>query len=85
MIPKKPVSLPAFMKDTIMKEKLFALLLSFTGIGVMGQNHTFKPPIMGWSSWNTYRVNISDSLICRQANAMVSLGLKEKGYLNSAA
>ena len=68
------------MKDTIMKEKLFALFLSFTGIGVMGQNHTFKPPIMGWSSWNTYRVNISDSLICRQANAMVSLGLKEKGY-----
>ena len=23
----------------------------------------FNPPIMGWSSWNTYRVNINDSLI----------------------
>ena len=63
----------------IMK-KLFALLLSLTGCVAMGQNRTFEPPIMGWSSWNTYRVNISDSLICRQADAMVSLGLKEKGY-----
>lgn len=26
-------------------------------------------PIMGWSSWNTYRVNISDSLIMRQCTA----------------
>ena len=25
-------------------------------------------PIMGWSSWNTYRVNISDTLIMKQAN-----------------
>ena len=29
---------------------------------------------MGWSSWNTYRVNISDSLIMRQADAMVEKG-----------
>lgn len=38
------------------------------------------PPIMGWSSWNTYHVNISDSLILRQADALVSTGLKEAGY-----
>ncbi len=35
---------------------------------------------MGWSSWNTYRVNISDSLIMRQADALVSSGLKDAGY-----
>ena len=35
-----------------------------------------ETPIMGWSSWNTYRVNISDSLIKRQADAMVDQGLK---------
>src|SRR5574344_185929 len=40
----------------------------------------FSPPVMGWSSWNTYRVNISDSLIRRQADAMVSLGLRDAGY-----
>lgn len=37
-------------------------------------------PTMGWSSWNTYHVDISDSLIMRQADAMVSLGLKQAGY-----
>lgn len=39
-----------------------------------------EPPVMGWSSWNTYRVNISDSLICRQADAMRELGLDRVGY-----
>ncbi len=38
------------------------------------------PPIMGWSSWNTFHVNISDSLIRTQADAMVRLGLKDLGY-----
>ena len=37
-------------------------------------------PTMGWSSWNTYGVNISDALIRRQADAMVSKGLKAVGY-----
>lgn len=37
-------------------------------------------PTMGWSSWNTYRVNISDSLIMKQADAMVSTGLSNLGY-----
>ena len=40
----------------------------------------FEPPVMGWSSWNTYRVNISDSLIMKQADAMVDKGLKEVGF-----
>ena len=37
-------------------------------------------PTMGWSSWNTYGVNINDALIRRQANAMVSKGLLGVGY-----
>lgn len=38
--------------------------------------------MMGWSSWNTYRVNISDELIKKQADALVRNGLKEAGYTN---
>lgn len=41
---------------------------------------TELPPVMGWSSWNTYYVDINDSLIRRQADAMVSTGLKKAGY-----
>lgn len=40
----------------------------------------FLPPLMGWSSWNTYRVNINEELIKKQADALVSTGLKEAGY-----
>ena len=37
-------------------------------------------PTMGWSSWNTYGVNINETLIKRQADAMVSKGLKGVGF-----
>ncbi|MDO4335526.1 MAG: family 78 glycoside hydrolase catalytic domain [Bacteroidales bacterium] len=42
--------------------------------------HAVKTPVMGWSSWNTYHVDISDPLIRSQADAMVELGLKDAGY-----
>ena len=37
-------------------------------------------PTMGWSSWNTFGINISDAIICQQADAMVSTGLKDVGF-----
>ena len=37
-------------------------------------------PTMGWSSWNTFGVNISENIIKQTANAMVSTGLLEAGY-----
>ena len=43
-----------------------------------------KPPLMGWSSWNAYMVDISDSIITHQADLMVEKGLKDAGdrYVN---
>ncbi len=35
---------------------------------------------MGWSSWNTFALNISESIIKGQADAMVSKGLFDAGY-----
>lgn len=58
-------------------KKLFVGLGVLVAPGLMAQQAT---PIMGWSSWNTYRVHISDSLIRKQADAMVAQGLKEVGY-----
>ncbi len=37
-------------------------------------------PIMGWSSWNNYRIHINDSIIRNQADAMVRSGMAEAGY-----
>ena len=35
---------------------------------------------MGWSSWNTFGINISESIIKGQADAMVSQGFSSVGY-----
>ena len=36
--------------------------------------------MMGWASWNNYRVNISEEIIKSQADAMVRLNLQDAGY-----
>lgn len=64
---------------------IFKKFVSLCAIGIMplavySQLCKSVPPIMGWSSWNTYRVNISESLIKKQADAMVARGLKDAGY-----
>jgi len=49
-------------------------------MAVMGVEAQHVAPIMGWSSWNTYHVDISEQLIRRQADAMVRTGLMDAGY-----
>ena len=44
------------------------------------QTPAYKPPLMGWASWNTFYFNISESLIKGQADAMVNQGLSAAGY-----
>ena len=57
-----------------MKSKLLlaALLLTATS-----SNAQVATPTMGWSSWNTFAVNISEDIIKGQADAMVNQGLKD--------
>ncbi|MDO4163394.1 MAG: alpha-galactosidase [Bacteroides sp.] len=57
------------------------LLISFLASPLRAEEgEKFLPPLMGWSSWNTYRVDISEELIRKQADAMLSQGLKDVGY-----
>ena len=57
-----------------------------TSTGAMTENNpNSKPlrpqtPIMGWSSWNHFHVNIDENIIKAQADFMVSTGMKEAGY-----
>lgn len=51
-------------------------ILWLTNLMAFAQNG----PTMGWSSWNTYGVNINERLIKCQADAMVSKGLKDVGF-----
>ena len=40
-----------------------------------------RTPTMGWSSWNTFALNINEDLIQGQADAMHQNGLQKAGYL----
>ena len=40
-----------------------------------------KTPPMGWNSWNKFACDINESLIRQTADAMVSTGMKDAGYL----
>ena len=60
-----------------MKQTFVALTawLSLFSVG-----HAQDTPLMGWSSWNSFGFQISEQIICQQADAMVSSGLKDAGY-----
>ena len=59
-----------------MKTKLFFLGMILSAASVGAQ----EGPTMGWSSWNTYGLNVNENLIKTQADAMVSKGLKAVGF-----
>ena len=44
------------------------------------ENDVRKTPLMGWSSWNTFRNRISHELIVETAKAMKEKGLLDAGY-----
>lgn len=59
-----------------MRRLFFCCCLVWMQLSLMAQGG----PTMGWSSWNTYGVNINDALIRRQADAIVAKGLKVVGF-----
>src|SRR4051794_26539646 len=38
-------------------------------------------PQMGWNTWNTFACNINEKLIKEAADAMVSSGMRDAGYV----
>ncbi|MEC0089692.1 cohesin domain-containing protein [Paenibacillus macquariensis] len=78
------------------KNKIFAMFLitvlfitlCFTGIGSQKAYASHQAddtlgatPPMGYSTWNAVRFNVSDALIRKVADSMVSTGLRDLGYL----
>lgn len=55
------------------------LLIPFAVMSTMAVR-AIVPPTMGWASWNAYRVNISEEIICKAADEMLQKGLKDVGY-----
>ena len=57
-------------------KKLFILAL----LAVAATANAQRTPTMGWSSWNTFALNINEQLIRQQADAMHNTGLQEAGF-----
>ncbi|MBR6974363.1 MAG: glycoside hydrolase family 27 protein, partial [Bacteroidaceae bacterium] len=55
---------------------MIASILALWGQGCLAQDK----PTMGWSSWNTFALNISEEIIKGQATAMRTQGFYKVGY-----
>ena len=66
------------MKKSIQIKILALSLLVLTTTSLYGQSA--KTPIMGWSSWNNFGINIDEAMIRQQADALVASGLYDAGY-----
>jgi len=53
-------------------------IFSFLSVSLFAKKS--NTPIMGWSSWNHFRVNIDEKMIREQADAMISSGMYAAGY-----
>ena len=47
----------------------------------MPSNGLAKTPPMGWNSWNKFRSKVDDKAVREIADAMVSNGMKDAGYI----
>lgn len=63
-----------------MTKTLFTTVLALVTLCMNAQDKTELGPTMGWSSWNTFGINISETVIKQQADAMVSKGYNAAGY-----
>ncbi len=59
------------MRKTILLSALLAAAISASAQ---------RTPTMGWSSWNTFALNINEQVIRQQADVMHTSGLQEAGY-----
>lgn len=62
------------------KKLCLAVISAFISLFIAEAQGKDQKPLMGWSSWNVYNININQEKIEKQAQALVDLGLKDLGY-----
>lgn len=65
-----------FFTSSNLRSAAASIVVSAIAASVNAQDR----PTMGWSSWNTFALNISESVIKKQASAMRTQGLLKAGY-----
>ena len=70
------------MKNRRLKKCMIILLsFFFTQLHAQKFEGLAQTPPMGWNSWNTFQTKISEKLVMETADAMVSSGMKDAGYI----
>ena len=72
-------NMKSYKMKTASKKIICQLIIVFFINGLLFAQEA-KPPIMGWSSWNNFRVHIDEKMIREQADAMITSGLYDAGY-----
>ena len=65
---------------SVAKQLVFVCLLTST-LAVVAQNKLAATPPMGWNSWNHFAEKVDDATIRATADALVSSGLRDAGYI----
>ena len=68
------------MSSRLLLLLITALLCTAPAAAQKAEGLALTPP-MGWNSWNHYACEIDETLIKRTADAMVSSGLRDAGYV----
>jgi len=63
-----------------MMKHIIIILYLLSYINTLPNGLAITPP-MGWNSWNHFGCNITEDLIRKTADEMVSSGLMDKGYV----
>ena len=66
----------------------FALVLTATHfnappfVASLAGEHVGQTPALGWNSWNAFRCDVSETLVRQVAEALVTTGLRDAGYVH---
>ncbi len=74
-------SIKYLLKKLLAMKLFFSLLLLLSANCLHAQQKMLAAtPPMGWNSWNKFGCNVSEQLIKKMADVMVSSGMKDAGY-----
>ena len=68
------------MKTFIMLAAIMLCAVSLTN-AYPPDNGLARTPPMGWNSWNKFACDVNEQLIREMADAMVTSGMKDAGYV----
>ena len=65
---------------SVARQLVFLCSLTST-LAVVAQDKIAATPPMGWNSWNHFAEKVDDATIRATADALVSTGLRDAGYI----